>query len=88
MTKEDIMQQEYASRVMNWEKAYKQQPSIFESAHAAMDQYAKQQAAAFGIWLIEHNLNFQPSTEGKLIGANLETYTPEELYDIFEKTHP
>lgn len=42
-SKETIMREEYSSRIMNWEKAYAQQPAIFSAAHAAMQRYADQE---------------------------------------------
>jgi len=49
----------------------------------AMDIWVKQQAIEFAKWICSHKLDFQTASDNKWIGLNLETYTNEELYELF-----
>ncbi len=46
-TKEEILADEYSKLIQNWEKVYKQNPSIIKAAYTSMEQYSQQQAIAF-----------------------------------------
>jgi hypothetical protein len=83
-TKEEILQKEYSSRVMNWEKAYRRETSLIESAHAAMDQYAKQKCIAFAEWMVRRNGHYLG--DGKWRVGHLLTKTTEELYTLYLQT--
>lgn len=47
LDKEEIMCIMYSSRVTNWYDAYRQAPTVFDAAHEAMEEYAKQQSLLF-----------------------------------------
>ena len=51
MDKEEILRKEYSSRIMNWDKAYRRETFLIEAAHAAMDEYAKQQCIELLNWM-------------------------------------
>lgn len=76
MTKEEIMADEYSKLIQNWEKAYKQHPSIFKAAHSAMDEYAKQQCIAYAHWLFKRILPHMTPQEAPAAEA-------ENLYNKF-----
>lgn len=50
---------------------------------SAMDDYAKQEAIAFAEWISTHELDFQPASDGRFIGLDMVTITPEQLYSLF-----
>ncbi len=56
--------------------------------YQAMDEYAKQEAIAFGIWLSSHHLNFQPAANGEWIGLNMERISNKDLYEEYLKSKP
>jgi hypothetical protein len=41
-SKEEILKEKYSAKVMNWEKVFKQNPSIIEAAYEAMEEYKNQ----------------------------------------------
>jgi hypothetical protein len=53
--------------------------------HSAMDEYAEQQAIEFAKWICSHKLDFQPATNQRWIGLNMEYVSNEQLYQIFLK---
>lgn len=74
MTKEEIMADEYSKLIINWEKAYRQHPSIFKAAHSAMDLYAKQQCIAYAHWIFKRVLQLTTADQ-----------PPEEAESIYNK---
>jgi len=96
MSKEEILSDEYSKLIMNWEKAYRQHPLIFQAAHSAMAIYAKETSIAFAEWIadgpwikyppvegIEKDLWYLPSDD---INIPDEQVTSGQLYTLFLQT--
>ena len=54
--------------------------------HDAMDEWAMIESIEFGKFLSGHKLDFQPASNNNWIGLNMETYTNEELYKLFQQS--
>lgn len=83
MTKEEILLPhiKYA-----WERGDAAHVVPFKSAKQSMDEYAKQQTIAFGIWLAKEGYysDYEEVAEWKSLKPNCDnTWTTEELYDQF-----
>ena len=54
--------------------------------YEAMDEWAMIESIEFGKFLSGHKLDFQPASNNNWIGLNMETYTNEELYKLFQQS--
>lgn len=54
-----------------------------EGAEKVLGEYASMIAVGYGKWLSGHKLDFQPAMRDKWIGLNMQTYSNEELFQLF-----
>lgn len=64
-------------------------PEQTKAAHAAMEQYAKQEAIGFDRWKMEHNFTWTLDSDKNMMWYDVTEYFPkkfathEELYNLY-----
>jgi len=91
MSKETILQDCHKAKVLNWDKVFRQNPTIIESAYEAMDIHAKNTAIEFQKWVKK----WWSISKGKYrhrgdFYANDKLVDESKLYELFlqSKTPP
>lgn len=83
LTKEEILETEHKNRVLNWDKVFRQNPTVIESAYAAMGIYAKQEASNFAMWILENDIDVCRDREYVWYDYLGKDFTAQELYDVY-----
>jgi hypothetical protein len=81
---EEILKSIHAEKVINWNQIFRQNPTIIESAYEAMDAARKDEAVAFGNWILQ-NAYHKEGCWYLYKDMSGEIYTTEQLYTIFKQ---
>ena len=83
---EEILKSIHAEKVINWNKIFRQNPSIIESAYEAMDAARKDEAMAWEEWKRVHYI-YSVIRHDMTVGLfyNKVRYSFDELYTIFKQ---
>lgn len=83
-----ITEKDFENKIVEWRtESLCSEHDEIDGTQAAKEAFelAKRMAADFAAFISNHRLDFQTASGGRFIGLDMKYYTPEEIFELYQK---